>query len=405
MIDSVRPPLTLLSEEEDLFRSAVAELAESDVRPRVQAMEEAGKVDAALTAKFFELGLMGIELPEQYGGAGGSLMMVALAVEELSKVDASAAIQVDVQNTLVNYPLHRYGNEEQRARILPRMTSDTVGAMRCRSRARIGRVRPPRGRPCRWWLGTERQQGMDHNGGEANTFVVFANTKPEAGYKGITAFVIERGASGFTVGRKEDKLGIRASSTTALHFENAFVSDANVLGDIGQGYKIAIETLNEGRIGIGAQMIGVAQGALSAATAYLKERKQFGKALAEFQGIQFQVAQAARNSRPPASWYTMRPPEGRRQGYRARRCHGQAVCFADVRTGHLVVRGALWWVRVHSRVSGGEVLSRREDRHNLRRHEQHAVADHCQSRAEIGRLCSPSIRSCAASSSTCWRPV
>ena len=295
MIDSVRPPLTLLSEEEELFRAAVAELAESDVRPRVQAMEEAGKVDPVITAKFFELGLMGIELPEQYGGAAGSLMMVALAVEELSKVDASAAIQVDVQNTLVNYPLHRYGNDEQRTRSLSRMTSDTVGAYA---------LSEPGSGSDAFGLATraDRQDGgwvlngskaWITNGGEANIFVVFANTKPEAGYKGITAFVVERGTEGFTVGRKEDKLGIRASSTTALHFENVFVSDANVLGDIGQGYKIAIETLNEGRIGIGAQMIGVAQGALTAATAYLKERKQFGKALAEFQGIQFQVAQAA----------------------------------------------------------------------------------------------------------------
>lgn len=295
MIDSVRPPLTLLSEEEELFRAAVAELAESDVRPRVQAMEEAGKVDPAITAKFFELGLMGIELPEQYGGAAGSLMMVALAVEELSKVDASAAIQVDVQNTLVNYPLHRYGNDEQRTRILPRMTSDTVGAYALSEPGSgsdaFGLATRADRRDGGWVLNGSK--AWITNGGEANVFVVFANTKPEAGYKGITAFVVERGAEGFTVGKKEDKLGIRASSTTALHFENAFVADANVLGDIGQGYKIAIETLNEGRIGIGAQMIGVAQGALNAATAYLKERKQFGKALAEFQGIQFQVAQVA----------------------------------------------------------------------------------------------------------------
>lgn len=295
MTDSLRAPLTLLSEEEELFRSAVADLAESEVRPRVQEMEAAGKVNPALTAKFFELGLMGIELPEQYGGASGSLMMVTLAVEELSKVDASAAIQVDVQNTLVNYPLHRYGNEEQRARILPRMTSDTVGAY---ALSEPGSGSDAFGLATRadradggWVLNGSK--AWITNGGEADVFVVFANTKPEAGYKGITAFVIERGAEGFTVGKKEDKLGIRASSTTALHFENAFVSDANVLGDIGQGYKIAIETLNEGRIGIGAQMIGVARGALTAATAYLKERKQFGKALAEFQGIQFQVAQAA----------------------------------------------------------------------------------------------------------------
>jgi len=293
--DLSRPPLTILSEEEELFRSAVAELAQTDVAPRVRAMEEAGKVDPDLTAKFFELGLMGIELPEQYGGAGGSLMMVTLAVEELSKVDASAAIQVDVQNTLVNYPLHRYGNEEQRARILPRMTANTIGAY---ALSEPGSGSDAFGLATRaekidggWTLNGSK--AWITNGGEASVFVVFANTRPDMGYKGITAYIVEKGMPGFTVGKKEDKLGIRASSTTSLHFENVFVPDANVLGEVGTGYKIAIETLNEGRIGIGAQMLGVAQGALNAATAYLKERKQFGKALAEFQGIQFQVAQAA----------------------------------------------------------------------------------------------------------------
>lgn len=288
-------PLTLLSEEESLFRTAVAELAQSEVLPRVRAMEEAGKVDPALTAQFFEMGLMGVELPEEHGGAGGSLMMVTLAVEELSKADASAAIQVDVQNTLVNYPLHRYGNAEQHARLLPRMTSDTIGAY---ALSEPGSGSDAFGLACRadraeggWTLNGAK--AWITNGGEANVFVVFANTNPAAGYKGITAFIVERGATGFTVGRKEDKLGIRASSTTALHFENVFVSDANVLGQVGQGYKIAIDTLNGGRVGIGAQMIGVAQGAIDATTAYLKERRQFGKPLAEFQGIQFQIAQAA----------------------------------------------------------------------------------------------------------------
>ena len=285
----------MFSEEEELFRAAVADLAESEVRPRVRAMEDAGKIDPALTAKFVELGLMGIELPDEFGGAGGSLMMVAIAVEELSKVDASAAIQVDVQNTLVNYPLYRYGNAEQRARILPRMTSGTIGAY---ALSEPGSGSDAFGLATRaekteggWTLNGSK--AWITNGGEADVFVVFANTRPDMGYKGITAFIVERGAAGFTVGKKEHKLGICASSTTSLHFENTFVSDANVLGEVGVGYKIAIETLNEGRIGIGAQMIGVAQGALSAAVAHLKERKQFGKALAEFQGIQFQVAQAA----------------------------------------------------------------------------------------------------------------
>ena len=293
--DLTRAPLTMFSEEEELFRAAVADLAEQEVRPRVREMEDAGKIDPALTAKFVELGLMGIELPDEFGGAGGSLMMVAIAVEELSKVDASAAIQVDVQNTLVNYPLYRYGNAEQRARILPRMTAGTIGAY---ALSEPGSGSDAFGLATRaekadggWTLNGSK--AWITNGGEADVFVVFANTRPDMGYKGITAFIVERGAAGFSVGKKEHKLGICASSTTSLHFENTFVSDANVLGDVGTGYKIAIETLNEGRIGIGAQMIGVAQGAMTAAVAHLKERKQFGKSLAEFQGIQFQVAQAA----------------------------------------------------------------------------------------------------------------
>jgi len=294
-IDNSAAPLTVLSEEEELFRAAVLDLAETEVRPRVHAMEDAGQIDPAVTAKFVELGLMGIEVPEEYGGAGGSLMMVTLAVEALSTVDASAAIQVDVQNTLVNYPINRYGNAEQKSRILTRLTSGTIGAY---ALSEPGSGSDAFGLTTRadkvdggWSLNGSK--AWITNGGEAGIFVVFANAKPEAGYKGITAFIVERGTAGFTVGKKEHKLGICASSTTSLHFENTFVSDANVLGEVGTGYKIAIETLNEGRIGIGAQMIGVAQGALNATTTHLKERKQFGKALAEFQGIQFQVAQVA----------------------------------------------------------------------------------------------------------------
>jgi alkylation response protein AidB-like acyl-CoA dehydrogenase len=238
---------------------------------------------------------MGIEVPEALGGAGGTAMMIVLAVEELSKVDASAAIQVDVQNTLVNYPIHTYGTAEQHERFLSRLTSGTVGAYA---------LSEPGSGSDAFGLATRATKAEDGwrldgsklwitNGGEAEIFVVFANANPSAGYKGITAFIVEKETEGFSVGRKEDKLGIRASSTTALHLENVFVPDANVLGEVGKGYKIAIDTLNGGRIGIGAQMIGVAGGALAAATAYLKERKQFGRALADFQAIQFQVAQAA----------------------------------------------------------------------------------------------------------------
>jgi alkylation response protein AidB-like acyl-CoA dehydrogenase len=221
--------------------------------------------------------------------------MVTIAVEEISKVDASAAIVVDVQNTLVNYPINRYGSETQKAKYLTRLTSDTVGAYALSEPGSGSDAFGMATRATRadggWRL--DGSKLWITNGAEAETFVVFANTDPSQGYRGITAFLVERGFEGFAVGKKEDKLGIRASSTVALHFESVFVPDENVLGEVGKGYKIAIETLNEGRIGIGAQMIGVAGGALAAATAYLKERRQFGKALSEFQGIQFQVAQAA----------------------------------------------------------------------------------------------------------------
>src|SRR5215217_7489631 len=227
------PPLTAFSDDEQLFRDAVAGFANDEVRPRVQAMERASKIDPDLFPKYFELGLMGIEVAEQYGGAGGTLAMVAIAVEEISKVDASAAIVCDVQNTLVNYPITRYGNDAQRAKYLPRLVGDTVGA----------------------YALSEPSSGSD----------AFALANPAAGYKGITAFIVEREFAGFSVGKKEDKLGIRASSTTELILDGCEVPEENVLGPVGQGYKIAIDTLNGGRVGIGAQMIGVAAGALDAA--------------------------------------------------------------------------------------------------------------------------------------------
>jgi len=290
-----RPPLTILSDEEQMFREAVAAFAADEVRPRVQAMEQAAKLDPTLIPKYFELGLMGIEVPEQYGGAGGTLMMVTLAVEELSRVDASAAILADVQNTLVNYPLSRYGTDAQKEKYLPQLTSTKVGAYALSepgSGSDAFGLETRAERTDGGWALTGRKLWIT-NGAEAEVFIVFANANPSAGYRGITAFLVERDFAGFTVGKKEDKLGIRASSTTELILDGVPVPDANVLGPVGQGYKIAIETLNEGRVGIGAQMIGVAQGALDAATAYVKERHQFGKALAEFQGIQFQLAQAA----------------------------------------------------------------------------------------------------------------
>ncbi|HET7631326.1 MAG TPA: acyl-CoA dehydrogenase family protein [Gemmatimonadaceae bacterium] len=289
-----RPPLTLLSHDELMFRDAVAAMAEELVRPRVQAMEQAGKIDPELTRAFAEMGLLGIQVDEALGGAGGSLMMVALAVEELAKVDASAAIQVDVQNTLVNYPLRSYGSDYLKSTYLPRLTGGTVGAYALSEPGSgsdaFGMASRAEQRGDGWVLHGRKM--WITNGAEAGIYVIFANANPEAGYKGITAFVVERGFPGFSVGRKEDKLGIRASSTTELILDGVEVPAQNVLGPVGKGYKIAIETLNEGRIGIGAQMIGVAQGALKAATEYVKERQQFGKAVAEFQGVQFQLAQA-----------------------------------------------------------------------------------------------------------------
>ena len=287
--------LSILSEEETMFREAVRDFAESEVRPHVSAMDEAGQFRADILAKFWEMGLMGIEVPEQYGGAGGTIFMAGLAIEELARVDASAAIYVDVQNTLVNNILLRWGNDEQKQRYLPRMCADLLGAFA---------LSEPGSGSDAFALQTKAEKKGDHweltgrkfwitNGAEAGLFVVFANTDFSKGYKGITAFLVERDFAGFSVGKKEQKLGIRASSTTELILEGCRVPEENVIGPVGQGYKISIETLNEGRIGIGAQMIGVATGALEAALRYVKERKQFGKSLAEFQGIQFQIAQAA----------------------------------------------------------------------------------------------------------------
>src|SRR5690349_20100139 len=289
------PALTVLSEEETLFRDAVREFAETDIRPHVQGMDEAAQFRPELIPKFFELGLMGIEVPEAFGGSGGSIFMAVLAIEELARVDASAAIYVDVHNTLVNNALLRWGSPEQQSRYFPQLTSGLLGAFA---------LSEPGSGSDAFALATRAERQGDRwsltgtkfwitNGAEAGLFIIFANADPAKGYKGITGFLVERGFAGFSVGKKESKLGIRASSTTELILEDCIVPAENVLGPVGQGYKISIETLNEGRIGIGAQMIGVATGALQAATAYVKERRQFGKAIAEFQAVQFQLAQEA----------------------------------------------------------------------------------------------------------------
>jgi len=289
------PPLTRLSEEERMFQGAVRDFTEQKVRPRVDAMERAAKIDADLIPKFFELGLMGIEIPEEHGGAGGSLFMTVLAVEELSAVDASAAIFVDVQNTLVNALLLKWASDDLKRRYLPRLATDLVGAY---ALSEPGSGSDAFGLETKaikqgdTWILDGRKLWIT-NGAEAGFYVIFANTDFAKGYKGITAFAVERGFKGFSVGKKEDKLGIRASSTTELILDHCEVPAANVVGEVGVGYKVAIETLNTGRIGIGAQMIGVARGALRATLKYVKERQQFGKPIAEFQAVQFQLAQAA----------------------------------------------------------------------------------------------------------------
>ncbi len=288
-------PLSILSEEESMFRDAVREFAETEIKPFVSEMDEAAQFRPDIIAKFFGMGLMGIEVPEIYGGAGAGIFLATLAIEELARVDASAAIYVDVHNTLVNNALLRWGSDEQKARYFPRMNSDLLGAFALSEPASGSdafALESKADKVAGGWSLTGRKFWIT-NGAEAGIFIVFANTDFSKGYKGITAFLVERGFAGFDVGKKENKLGIRASSTTELILEGCVVPDANVLGPVGQGYKIAIETLNEGRIGIGAQMLGVATGALEAATKYVKERRQFGKAIAEFQAVQFQLAQMA----------------------------------------------------------------------------------------------------------------
>ena len=288
-------PLTTLSEDEQMFRASVREFAEGELRPRVEEMDQKGKLDPALIRQCFDLGLMGIETPEEFGGAGSSFFTAILAVEELSRVDASVGVFVDVQNTLVNNALMRWGNTEQKRKYLPQLASERVGAYAL-SEAGSGSDA--------FAMQTRAVDRGDHyvingrklwitNGNEAEIFVLFANANPEAGYRGITAFIIEKSFPGFAVGKKENKLGIRASSTTELILEDCQVPKENVLGEIGKGYKVSIETLNEGRIGIGAQMVGIARGALEAALAYTSEREQFGKSINQFQGVQFQLAEMA----------------------------------------------------------------------------------------------------------------
>jgi len=289
-----RPPaLTQMTEDETAFRHAIREFAEGEIKPLVSNMDEQAEMDRGLIKKFFEMGLMGIETPETYGGAGGSFTMACLAVEELGRVDGSVSVMVDVQNTLVTNAMLKWSSEEQKQTYLPKLAQEWVGAYAL-SESGSGSDA--------FALKLRADDKGDHyalnghklwitNANEADLFLVFANVDPSKGYKGITGFLVERSMSGFKVGKKEDKLGIRASSTCELMFENCTVPKKNVLGEVGKGYKIAIETLNEGRIGIGAQMLGISQGAYEATVQYVRTREQFGKVIGDFQGVQFQLAE------------------------------------------------------------------------------------------------------------------
>src|SRR5581483_7146849 len=289
------PPLTQLSEDEEMFRATVRDFAEEQIRLKVSQMDHEAKMDPGLIQQFFELGLMGIEIPEKFGGTGSNFFTSILIVEELSRVDASCGVLVDVQNTLVINAIKRWGTDDQRERYFPKLAKDTIGAYAL-SEANSGS--DAFALQCR---GFEKDNGFIltgrklwiTNAAEAGLFIVFANVNPGAGYKGITAFLVERDFAGFSVGKKEDKTGIRASSTCELILEDCFVPRENVLGEVGKGYKIAIETLNEGRIGIAAQMLGVARGSFEHGLKYTKERVAFGKPTSEFQGVQFQIAQMA----------------------------------------------------------------------------------------------------------------
>lgn len=297
MTDSTQriAPLTHLTEDEQMLKDAAAEFADTIIKPKVHEMDEAAKLDPELIKMFFEMGFMAIEVPEKYNGGGGTFFMSILAIEQISRVDASVGVFMDVQNTLVNNAFLRWGSEELNDRFLPQLASEKVGAY-CLSEAGSGSDA--------FALKCSAKEDGDHfilngtklwitNANEADIFLVFATINPDAGYKGITGFIVERGMDGFSISKKENKLGIRASSTCELLLEDVRIPKENVLGDVGKGYKVAIETLNEGRIGIGAQMIGIAQGAFDAAIAYTQERKQFGKAISDFQGVQFQLAQMA----------------------------------------------------------------------------------------------------------------
>ena len=295
VLSDSRPALSMLSEDENLFREAVRDFAESELAERAMPMDQAQEMDPELMPMLFEMGLMGIEIPEELGGAGSTFFTSILIVEELSRIDPAVGVLVDVQNTLVINAIKRWAAEDQKKEWLTRLAADTVGAY---ALSEAGSGSDAFALACRahqegdeWVI--NGQKLWITNGKEAGLFIVFANVNPDDGYRGITAFVVDVTTEGFTVGKKEDKLGIRASSTTELVFDNVRVPASAVLGEVGKGYKVAIETLNEGRIGIGAQMVGLAQGALDHTLKYVQEREQFGRPIGQFQGVQFQIAEMA----------------------------------------------------------------------------------------------------------------
>jgi alkylation response protein AidB-like acyl-CoA dehydrogenase len=287
--------LFTFSEEEEMIRDSVREFAQEELAPHVMEMDENSKIKDELKEGFFDLGIMGIEIPEEYEGMGGTFFQSILVIEELAKVDASAAVMVDVQNTLHINAFLRFGSKELKQKYLPQLAQEKIGA--------YGLSESGSGSDAFALETTAKEDGDSYilngrkmwitNGADAEIFIILATIDKSLGYKGITAFVVEKGFEGFSIGKKEDKLGIRASSTTELILENVRVPKENILGEVGKGYKVAIETLNEGRIGIGAQMIGIAQGALEKAIQYIQEREQFGKPLAAFQGVQFDIAKMA----------------------------------------------------------------------------------------------------------------
>ena len=293
--EMVPQALTVLTEEERMFQAAVRQFAREQIGPHVREMDEAGVFRKDVLKKMFELGLMGIEIPEEYGGQAGSFFQAVLAVEEIATVDPSASVICDVQNTLFINAVMRWGTDEQKKRYLPKLAADTLASYALSEAGSGSDAFALQTRAVKdgdQWVLTGRKLWIT-NAAEAGLFLVFANANPEAGYKGITAFLVERDTTGFQVGKKEDKLGIRASSTCELILDGCRIPASQVLGEVGKGYKIAIETLNEGRIGIGAQMLGLAEAAFQHAVAYARQRKQFGKAISEFQGVQFEIAEMA----------------------------------------------------------------------------------------------------------------